>query len=269
MIYLRIISNGLCFVSCWTELYFSSFSVCAWSITCVRCLKAVDTADASEHTGKTPAEEGLGLWDFCMIFHLLNTSYCLEFLIRAGLDLPYLLLYSFPREDSKAVLVSLPVKCHRQDLGLGECSGQLPFAAFCRRKEAAVRHKDRLISFGILFWLKGPHSGNWQGLNLLIFNSERALSGWSDAPPKSVFFMVRNMGTTCRKAKPCPPGSLQRGSLSLQAIPWDMRTKELLLPSASVQMLSFEPYFVLLPFWERRSTKETRRWQPLCELEES
>lgn len=150
-----------------------------------------------------------------------------------------------------------------------ECSGHLPSGAFCRRKEAAMRHKDRRISFGIPFWLKGPDSGNGLGLNLLLFNSERALSGWSDAPQKSAFFTVRNMGAPCRKAKPCPPGRPQQGSPSLQAIPWDMRTKELLLPSASVQMLSFKSHFVLLPVWERRNTKETGRWQPLCQLEEA
>lgn len=91
-----------------------------------------------------------------------------------------------------------------------ECSGHLPSGAFCRRKEAAMRHKDRRILFGIPFWLKGPDSGNGLGLNLLLFNSERALSGWSDAPQKSAFFTVRNMGAPCRKAKPFPPGSLQR-----------------------------------------------------------
>lgn len=123
-----------------------------------------------------------------------------------------------------------------------------------------MRCKDRLISFGILFWLKGPDSGNWLSLNLIIFNNEKALSGWSDTPQKSAFFADRNMDTTCRKAKPCPPGSLQQGRLSLQSIPWDMRTKELVLPSAFVQMPSFKPYFVPLPVWER-STKETGRWQ--------
>lgn len=38
--------------------------VCAWSVICMHFLKAIDTADASEYTGKTPAEVNMDILEF-------------------------------------------------------------------------------------------------------------------------------------------------------------------------------------------------------------